>query len=329
MACPLKKQYHFPFKLYSMLQYAADSEYSSALGWIEEGRAFAIRNKDTFLKHIVPMFFKQTKFRSFTRQLNLWGFTRLSNDGPDGGSWKHAHFVCGRVERLGSIERNEVKNSKPRTETRKPKNSKPNQRRNTRTTRKARRTAARVISLAESTGDSISSVADGTIVPPRPPILNAATAPTVTFPENAQIQPVIQPLTSSTQFRSLFQPETIWSASASGGPCHPPPISPSTCLMDGSQFQFQTSPTTNQSSFNHSSMDDSQPQPMPSFDGNNMTHVQCEHVVQPPVTRGTDVDDILFSLSGILESDESYRDNDLSSILSNESCEDFMNPMSF
>mmetsp|Transcript_27313 Transcript_27313/g.47348 ORF Transcript_27313/g.47348 Transcript_27313/m.47348 type:complete len:220 (+) Transcript_27313:158-817(+) len=65
MACPLKEQHNFPFKLYDMLEYVADSEYSSAMSWIEEGTAFAIRNKDTFLKHIVPMFFKQTKFRSF------------------------------------------------------------------------------------------------------------------------------------------------------------------------------------------------------------------------------------------------------------------------
>lgn len=325
MYCPLKEQHHFPFKLYDMLEYVADSEYSSAVSWIEEGMAFAIRNKDTFLKHIVPIFFKQTKFRSFTRQLNLWGFTRLSNDGPDGGSWKHAHFICGRVERLGSIERNEVKNSKPKTETRKPKNSKPNQRRNTRTTQKAKRTAARVMSLAESTDGSISSVADGTIVPPRPPILNAASAPTIAFP--APIQPMIQPLTSYRTFRPPFLPETIWPASST--PCHPPLITPSTCLMDGSQFQFQTSPMTIQSSFNSGSVNNSQPQPMQSFHGNNMIHVQYEHVMQPPVMGGTAIDDMLFLLSGIFESDESSRGDDLSSILSSELCEDFMNPISF
>ena len=48
-----------------MLEYAADSQYSSAVSWTEDGRGFAIHNRDAFLEHIVPMFFKQTKFRSF------------------------------------------------------------------------------------------------------------------------------------------------------------------------------------------------------------------------------------------------------------------------
>ena len=67
MAHPLKlkEQYHFPFKLYGMLEYADDSEYSSAVSWDEAGRGFAIHDKETFLKHIVPRFFNQTKFRSF------------------------------------------------------------------------------------------------------------------------------------------------------------------------------------------------------------------------------------------------------------------------
>jgi hypothetical protein len=64
---PVMKEHHhlFPFKLYDMLEYAADSEHSSVVSWVKEGRRFAIHNKDEFLKHIVPRFFKQTKYRSF------------------------------------------------------------------------------------------------------------------------------------------------------------------------------------------------------------------------------------------------------------------------
>ncbi len=56
---------HFPLKLYEMLQYAADSELKLALSWTDDGQAFSIHQKDVFLEHIVPLFFKQTKFRSF------------------------------------------------------------------------------------------------------------------------------------------------------------------------------------------------------------------------------------------------------------------------
>ena len=60
-----EQQQHFPFKLYHMLQYAAESQYGSAVSWDEDGMSFAIHDRDTFMEFIVPMFFKQTKFRSF------------------------------------------------------------------------------------------------------------------------------------------------------------------------------------------------------------------------------------------------------------------------
>ena len=59
------QQHHFPYKLYDMLEYAADSEYSSSVSWSDDGTSFAINNKDIFMECIVPLFFKQTKFRSF------------------------------------------------------------------------------------------------------------------------------------------------------------------------------------------------------------------------------------------------------------------------
>ena len=56
---------HFPYKLYDMLEYAADSEFFYAVSWSEDGISFAIHDKDEFMMFVVPKFFKQTKFRSF------------------------------------------------------------------------------------------------------------------------------------------------------------------------------------------------------------------------------------------------------------------------
>ncbi|KAL7555064.1 hypothetical protein ACHAWF_018725 [Thalassiosira exigua] len=109
-AVPQSKELsHFPFKLYDMLEYAADSEHAFAVSWIDEGRAFAIHDKEAFMKRLVPMFFKQTKFRSFTRQLNLWGFRRFCE------RWEHKHFVRGRVENIRLIERMEIKGTMTRS----------------------------------------------------------------------------------------------------------------------------------------------------------------------------------------------------------------------
>lgn len=59
-----------------------DPEYCVA--WLPEGKSFVIRNPDEFSRHLVPKFFKQTKFSSFTRKLYRWGFRQINRGiGPD------------------------------------------------------------------------------------------------------------------------------------------------------------------------------------------------------------------------------------------------------
>ena len=67
----------FPTKLYAMLQ-LSDSipAFAKAVTWLPHGRAFSVLNKDAFMEDVVPVFFNQTKIRSFNRQLHLWGFRR-------------------------------------------------------------------------------------------------------------------------------------------------------------------------------------------------------------------------------------------------------------
>lgn len=96
----------FPFKLYTMIQYAYNSRYSSAVSWKQDGRSFVIRNKVVLIKQIVPRYFRLTKFRSFTRQLNNWGFTNLNDN-----EWRHVHFTRGNIEDLQLIRRIQIKES--------------------------------------------------------------------------------------------------------------------------------------------------------------------------------------------------------------------------
>lgn len=73
-----KKQ--FPAKLYEMLELAhvhgGLGGGPCAVTWLFNGRAFKIVDEERFMAEIVPIFFKQTKIRSFKRQLHLWGFNR-------------------------------------------------------------------------------------------------------------------------------------------------------------------------------------------------------------------------------------------------------------
>jgi hypothetical protein len=61
----LDHQKHFPFKLYTMLEYLSKSEHNSALHWTHNGLAFVIIQQDVIVEHVLPLFFNQTKFRSF------------------------------------------------------------------------------------------------------------------------------------------------------------------------------------------------------------------------------------------------------------------------
>jgi HSF-type DNA-binding len=63
-----------------------------SIGWVLEGKAFVIRNKDKFTKTWVPMFFGQTKLSSFTRKLYRWGFRKLNLARDGTGSTQNSMY---------------------------------------------------------------------------------------------------------------------------------------------------------------------------------------------------------------------------------------------
>eukprot|EP00536_Pseudo-nitzschia_multiseries_P005704 jgi/Psemu1/99408/gw1.110.25.1 len=65
------------------------------VSWVDNGEAFRVHLPDEFVENIMPHFFKQTKYKSFQRQLNLYGFTRIHN-GPNKGGYKHKYFRQGQ-----------------------------------------------------------------------------------------------------------------------------------------------------------------------------------------------------------------------------------------
>jgi hypothetical protein len=63
------QQQTFPFKLYEMLEYVCKYEFISSLSWSADGSIFIIHDKDVMMGDLAPVFFKQTKFRSFVSDL--------------------------------------------------------------------------------------------------------------------------------------------------------------------------------------------------------------------------------------------------------------------
>jgi len=82
----------FPWKLHDMLRSSNTEGKESIVSWLPHGNAFKVHNVPDFVSNILPLFFKQTKYKSFQRQLNLWGFERIQN-GSEKGAYYHKQFL--------------------------------------------------------------------------------------------------------------------------------------------------------------------------------------------------------------------------------------------
>lgn len=90
-------------------------EEGDVVHWAPHGFAFVVTDQDKFLEEIVPRYFKHTKLTSFQRQLNLYGFRRLTK-GEDQGAYFHPKFQRGRKDLIPEIKRLPPKGSLPTLE---------------------------------------------------------------------------------------------------------------------------------------------------------------------------------------------------------------------
>ncbi len=95
----------FPEKLMDVLD---RDDMGDVLSWMPHGRAFIVKQPRVFDAEVLPRFFKQSKFTSFTRQLNLWGFKRITK-GPDARAYYHELFLRGRPKLCSRMRRQRIK----------------------------------------------------------------------------------------------------------------------------------------------------------------------------------------------------------------------------
>ncbi len=98
----------FPDKLHRMLNAVEREGLSDVVSFFSHGRAFAIHKTRRFVSEIMPRFFRQSRLTSFQRQLNLYGFRRISQ-GPDNGGYYHELFLKGRMGLCVNMKRVKVK----------------------------------------------------------------------------------------------------------------------------------------------------------------------------------------------------------------------------
>ena len=98
----------FPAKLYEMLFSVETNGHSGIVSWQPHRRSFTVHKPDKFIAIILPMYFQLSKMASFQRQLNLYGFKRLTI-GHDKGGYYNELFLIGRSDLLPLIKREKIK----------------------------------------------------------------------------------------------------------------------------------------------------------------------------------------------------------------------------
>ncbi|KAL5640772.1 hypothetical protein ACGC1H_001309 [Rhizoctonia solani] len=89
-----KPQATFLTKLYALLE---RPEYQSMIRWDAAGEQIIVERPEQLALHVLPSIYRQSRFASFSRQLNIYGFMRKVNlrnvdpaiDDPDASTWSH------------------------------------------------------------------------------------------------------------------------------------------------------------------------------------------------------------------------------------------------
>jgi hypothetical protein len=87
-----------------MLEDAANKGFEDIVSWQPGGNSFKVLKPKLFAATIMRRHFKQTQYKSFQRQLNIYGFQRI-HYGPNMGGYMHACFIKGLPERCPLVTR--------------------------------------------------------------------------------------------------------------------------------------------------------------------------------------------------------------------------------
>lgn len=79
------KDHSFPMKLHKIL---SDPENAEFITWLPHGRSWRVLKPKALEDTVIPKYFRHAKYASFMRQVNGWGFKRMTQ-GPDNNSYYH------------------------------------------------------------------------------------------------------------------------------------------------------------------------------------------------------------------------------------------------
>ena len=98
---------NFPAKMHAIL---SRPDLADVIAWMPHGRSWRVLKPREFEVRVLPTFFEHSKFSSFIRQANGWGFRRITQ-GRDRNSYYHELFLralphlCKQMKRPGVAEK--------------------------------------------------------------------------------------------------------------------------------------------------------------------------------------------------------------------------------
>mmetsp|Transcript_30990 Transcript_30990/g.45969 ORF Transcript_30990/g.45969 Transcript_30990/m.45969 type:complete len:410 (-) Transcript_30990:141-1370(-) len=93
-----KKNDRFPNKLMFILEESEKNGEEEIISFLPHGKSFAVHDIDRFVEEVMPRHFQTLKYSSFVRQLNFYGFRRVSE--PD-GSYAYFHENFEKSKKVG------------------------------------------------------------------------------------------------------------------------------------------------------------------------------------------------------------------------------------
>ena len=106
-------QFSFPFKLHSILEEFAKQGLEDVCSWQPNGKGFKIHKSKEFAQHVMPKYFRNTKYNSFRRQLQMYEFKWVKDrTSPDYACYIHPLFQRGKRELCVEMNRTKIKGSR-------------------------------------------------------------------------------------------------------------------------------------------------------------------------------------------------------------------------
>jgi hypothetical protein len=111
----------FPFKLHQLLDDAGSEGNEHIVSWLPDGKGFKVFSRQLFEEQILPRYLRSSdnnadpaKYRSFSRQLNIYGFERVLGPKPaaENGAYRHPLFIRGKPALCAGMARHKVKSKR-------------------------------------------------------------------------------------------------------------------------------------------------------------------------------------------------------------------------